>query len=270
MPRFSRISWKRRDDAEPPRIESSSDAAKRRRSEREMPVAPRQTWYCSVSLRWKRSSGAGRLRERPAHAGAGARRGAGAALAPLEKRDEAVVLEVPRRRDDDVPAARTSLRWYAGERAAADRGDDLCGADHGPAERVIPEHRLREEIVDELLRRVLVHRDLLEHDLALLVDLRERGREDHVGHDLERRLDMAIGDAGEDDGVLARRRGVELGAHRVERLGDRLRVEAARALEEEVLDEVRDARTVVALVARADIDPEPERDGTHARSRAPR
>ena len=30
---------------------SSSDAAKRRRSEREMPGAPTHTWYCSVFLR---------------------------------------------------------------------------------------------------------------------------------------------------------------------------------------------------------------------------
>src|SRR4029078_5068304 len=59
IPRFSRISWKRRDDAEPPRIESRIDAAKRRRSEREMPGAPRHTWYCSVSLRWTRSPGGG-------------------------------------------------------------------------------------------------------------------------------------------------------------------------------------------------------------------
>src|SRR3954452_21215667 len=59
MPRFSRISWKRRDDAEPPRIASSSDAAKRRRSERAIPGAPMHTWYCSVSLRAKRKPGGG-------------------------------------------------------------------------------------------------------------------------------------------------------------------------------------------------------------------
>ena len=138
-------------------------------------------------------------------------------------------------------------------------------ADHRPSERVVAEDGLREEVVHELLRRVLVHRDLLEHDLALLVDLGEGRREDHVGHDLERRLDVVIGDARVDDGVLARRRGVELGAHRVERLGDLLRVEAPRALEQEVLDEVRDAGAVVALVARADVDPEAERDRAHAR-----
>ena len=46
---------------------------------------------------------AGELRERPADAGACARGCAGAALAALQERDEAVVLEVPGRRDDDVP-----------------------------------------------------------------------------------------------------------------------------------------------------------------------
>ncbi len=88
---------------------------------------------------------------------------------------------------------------------------------------MVAEDGLREEVVHELLRRVLVHRDLLEHDLALLVDLGEGGREDHVRHHLERRLDVVIGDARVDDGVLARGRRVQLGAHRVERLRDLLR-----------------------------------------------
>ena len=130
---------------------------------------------------------------------------------------------------------------------------------------MVAEDGLREEVVHELLRGVLVHRDLLEHDLPLLVDLGERGREDHVGHHLERRLDVVVGDARVDDGVLARGRGVQLGAHRVEGLRDLLRLEPARALEQHVLDEVRDARAVGALVAGADVDPEAERDGAHAR-----
>ena len=135
---------------------------------------------------------------------------------------------------------------------------------------MVGEDGLREQVVHELLRRVLVHRDLLEHDLALLVDLGERRREDHVGHHLERRLDVMVGDARVDDGVLAGGRGVELGTHGVERLRDLLRVEAARALEQEVLDEVRDACALGALVTGADVDPEAERDGAHARRRARR
>ena len=38
---------------------SSSEAANRLRSVREIPGAPRQRWYCSVSLRWKRRPGGG-------------------------------------------------------------------------------------------------------------------------------------------------------------------------------------------------------------------
>ena len=53
-------------------------------------------------------------------------------------------------------------------------------ADHRPAERVRAEDGLGDEVVDELLRRVLEHRDLLEHDLALGVELVEERREDHV------------------------------------------------------------------------------------------
>ena len=128
-----------------------------------------------------------------------------------------------------------------------------------------PKIASREEVVDELLRRVLVHRDLLEHDFALLVELGERGREDHVRHHRERGLGVAVGDARIDDRVLARRGRVQLGPHRVERLGDLLRVVGARALEQEVLDEVRDAGAVGPLVAGAGADPEAERDRTDAR-----
>ena len=243
---------------------SSSDAAKRRRSERAIPGAPRQRWYCSVSLRWKRRPGGGVLRDRPPHVRARAHRDGAAALEALQQRDEPVVRDVPGRGDDDV-AARVHRAVIAGDRAPADRRDHLGGADHGPPERVRAEDRLGEQVVHELLRRVLVHRDLLEHDLALLVELGERRREDHVGHHLERCVDVPVGDARVDDGVLARGRGVQLRAHRVEGLRDLLRVVGARALEEEVLDEVRDAGAIGALVARAGADPEAERHRADAR-----
>src|SRR5262249_9136615 len=80
--------------------------------------------------------GAGQLRERAPHAGAGARRCARAALAALQERDETVVLEVPGRRDDDV-SGRIGSAVVARERATADRGDDLGGADDRPPERMV-------------------------------------------------------------------------------------------------------------------------------------
>ena len=265
-PRFSRISWNSRDDAEPPRIESSSEAAKRRRSEREMPGAPRQRWYCSVSLRWKRSPGGGACVERAAHDAVRSVRATrcGARRAREQRRRTGRArCSRPRRRRCSRPC--TSPRWYA---ATARRlTDEITSAVPitGRPSACAAEHGLREEVVHELLRRVLVHRDLLEHDLALLVELGERRREDHVRHHLERVLDVTVGHARVDDRVLARGRRVQLGAHRVEGLCDLLRVVRAGPLEQHVLDEVGHARAVVALVPRAGADPEADRDGANAR-----
>ena len=120
---------------------------------------------------------------------------------------------------------------------------------------MVAEDRLGDQVVHELLRRVLVHRDLLEHDLALGVELLEERREDHVAHHVERRLEMVVGHARVDERVLARGRGVQLAAEPVEDLGDLERAVTLGALEEQVLDEVRDAGLASALVARAGADP---------------
>ena len=91
----------------------------------------------------------------------------------------------------------------AAQRALADRRDHVGRADHRPPERVRPEDRLPDQVVDELLRRVLVHRDLLEHDRPLGVEVVEERREDHVAHHVERGLDVMLWDTAVDDGVLA-------------------------------------------------------------------
>ena len=65
------------------------------------------------------------------------------------------------------------------------------------------EHRFGKEVVDEVLWRVFVHRDLLEHHLALGVEIRESRREDHVRHHAERRLNSVVGDASVNHRVLA-------------------------------------------------------------------
>ena len=81
--------------------------------------------------------------------------------------------------------ARRRLTVVRGQRARLTDEITPARADHRPAERMRAEDRLGEEVVDEILRRVLDHRDLLEHDLALRVELGERRREDHVGHHVE-------------------------------------------------------------------------------------
>ena len=180
----------------------------------------------------------------------------------LEQWQQEIVLEVAGRRDDDVACA-VRLAVVRGEGAAADRRDHPGAPDDRPAERVAAEHGFGQEVVDEILGRVLHHRDLLEHDLALGVDVGECRGEDHVRHHVEGALEMTIRDACVDDRRLARRRRVQLAAHLVEDLRDLLRRVRARTLEEQVLDEVRDAGLRVGLVPRPRSDPEPERDGAH-------
>ena len=177
---------------------------------------------------------------------------------------DVVVVEVPRCRNDDV-AADVHRAVVGGERTTADRRDHLARPDHGAAEGVRTEHGLREEVVDELLGRVFVHGDLLEHDLALGVELGERRREDHVRHHVDRRLEVRVRYAGVEDGVLPGCRRVQLAAETVEDLRDLGRRIAGRALEQQVLEEVRDACALLLLVARAGADPVADRDGTDAR-----
>ena len=102
--------------------------------------------------------------------------------------------------------------------------------------------------MDELLRLVLVHRDLLKHDLALGIELGEGRPEDHLTHHVECRLQMLVGDAGVDDGVFPRSGGVQLPAERVEDLRDLLGRVGRSPFEEQVLDEVRNAGAVGPLV----------------------
>ena len=112
-----------------------------------------------------------RFHERPTHARAPGRRPL-LALRTLKHSHQLVVLEVSGRGDDDI-AACVRLPVVRRQYAPRHGRDHVRRPDHGTAERVPPEDRLREEVVHELLRRVLVHRDLLEHDLSLGVELLE-------------------------------------------------------------------------------------------------
>ena len=125
------------------------------------------------------------------------------AVSALSKQlDEPLVAEVPRSRDDDArPGVCPAV--VRRECSTRDRPDHVPPSDHGPAERVAAEDRLGRDVVDEVVRRVLDHGDLLEDDLTLGVDVVERRTEDHVCHHVERRLEPFVGDTGVDDGRLA-------------------------------------------------------------------
>ena len=120
-----------------------------------------------------------------------------------------------------------------------------------------------EDVEHRVLRVVLVHRDLLEHDLALGVDVAERRAPDHVGDHVERARQVLVEHPRVDRRALLVGARVELGAHRVEQLVDLGRGVAVGALEEQVLEEVREPRLPGRLAARAGADEEAQGRGPH-------
>ena len=89
---------------------------------------------------------------------------------------------------------------------------------------------LREQIVHEIVGRVVAHPDLFEDDLALGLDVvgAERGAPQHVGEDVERELELRVGDPHVEHRLLVRRERVHLAADRLDRLRDLARAAVAR------------------------------------------
>ncbi len=237
---------------------SSTLSTKRRSSARASPGAPRQRWYCSVCFWWKRTVGL----PLP-FAGVGR-------LASPEPALQASATSSIRWSCSTRPAAATTT---FGPRVAAvvvgrdvrhrHTRDHLSGADDRPPKRVIAEHGRRQDVVHLVGWLVLVHGDLLDHHLALGVDVRVGGPQHHVRHHVERAVEVLIEEARVDRGGLLARPGVDLRPEPVEDLVDLGRAEARRALEQQMLEEVRDPGLPGRLVTRADLHPEPEGDGSH-------
>ncbi len=176
-----------------------------------------------------------------------------------DQADQPFVIDVARSSDDRARPDVASP--VLGEQRAAGHGLDHIGTtEHRPAQGMVAEDRPADEIVHEVLRGILDHRDLLEDDLALRVEIGERGRVHHVGHDVERRFEVLVHHARVHDRVLPGGDRVQLAAEPVEDLRDVLRGVGASALEQEVLEEMAHARPGIVLVARSAPDPEADRD----------
>ncbi len=139
------------------------------------------------------------------------------------------MVDVARGGDDDVRADVAASRGRRAAPAGVTVEITSARADHRPPERVVAEHRLADQVVHEVLGRVLVHRDLLQHHLALgsRASRRSAASSTMSAHHVERRLEVGVEHAGVDDGVLARGGGVQLPAQLVEDLGDLERASSA-------------------------------------------
>ena len=137
------------------------------------------------------------------------------------------MLEVAGGRDHDR-AGQVAGVVVAGHRVRRQRRDHLAAADHRPAERMVAEDGGGEHVVHLVLRLVLVHRDLLEHDLALGLEVRVGGAQQHVAHHLERAVEVLVEEVRVQDGRLLAGGRVDVGAEPVELLRDLLGASARR------------------------------------------
>jgi hypothetical protein len=136
----------------------------------------------------------------------------------------APVLEIADRDHDEVRGD-VGLGKIFLQRGAVERVDALRRAENRPAERMIAPEILREDFVDEIVRRVLDHLDLFEDYLLLALDvvLSEQRIANQIGEDLDRQRQVLVQDLEVVAGVLLRREGVDLAADRIHLLGDRFR-----------------------------------------------
>ena len=84
---------------------------------------------------------------------------------------------------------------------------DVVAAEHFAPERVLGEQRGREQVVHEVVGRVVAHPDLFEDDAPLRLDVvgAERRVPQHVGEHVERGLELRVGHAHVEHGLLVRR-----------------------------------------------------------------
>jgi hypothetical protein len=186
----------------------------------------------------------------------------------LDERLHAVVIDVADRHHDEV-AGDVGVVEVAFENVVVEGGDALGRAEDRAPERVAVPVRLREDLVHEIVRRVLDHLDLFEDDLLLAGDvLRRKDRVRHqIGEHVHGERQVLVEHLDVIPRIFLRGERVELAADRVHLLRDVLGGAGGRALEQHVLDEVGDAGMRERLVTRPARQPHANRHRPHVRHR---
>ena len=120
----------------------------------------------------------------------------------------------------------------------------------------------REDLVDQIVGRVLDHLDLFEDHLLLALDVffGEERIADQIGEDVDRERQMLVENLEVIAGVFLRRERIDLAADRIDLLRDFFGAPSRSALEEHVLDEVRDAGMFGGFVTRSARQPDADGD----------
>ena len=126
---------------------------------------------------------------------------------------------------------------------------------------IVPEP-FREDLVNQIVGRVLDHLDLFEDHLLFALDVvvSEERIADQIGEDVDGERQVLVEDLEVIAGVFLRREGVDLPADRIDLLRYFFCAPSRSALEEHVLDEVRDAGMIGGFVARSARQPDADGD----------
>ena len=131
------------------------------------------------------------------------------------------VLQVAGGRDDEVRRD-VGVAEVLEEQRPRERLDGLRRAENRTAERMAGPVVLGEDLVDEIVGRVLDHLDLFEDHLLLALDVLvgELRMQDDVGQQVDRQRQVLVEHLDVVAGVFLRGEGVELAADRIDLLGD--------------------------------------------------
>ena len=179
-----------------------------------------------------------------------------------DHRDDLIPGEASGHRDQDAGRG-IAARVVSGDRVARESRDGFDGAEDPIAERMPPPDQLREEVVNAIVRRVLVVVNLLGDDVLLPLDLDgiEAGPQREVGQDVHGQVQVLFQDPGVQAGHLAPGESVEMPADRLDRERDLEGVAMPGTLEDHVLEEVGHPRLPRRFVTGPDTDPGADRDG---------
>ena len=124
-----------------------------------------------------------------------------------------------------------------------------------------------EQLMDEVVRRILDHLDLFDDHLLLALDIIRTQRRTHhdVGQHVDGQRKMFVKHLQVVTRVFLGGKRVHLPTDRVDRLGNVLGAASRGALEEHVLDKMRDPALLNRLVTRAAGEPDTDAHGSHVR-----
>ena len=176
------------------------------------------------------------------------------------------MFDVPNRGDDEIGCTVSSGEVLA-QPVGRERFDGFPSAQDGPPQWVIGPEALCEQLVDEVVRRILDHLDLFDHHLLLALDIIRTQRRSHhdIGQHINGQRKMLVKHLQVVTRVFLGGKRVHLPTDRVDRLGNVLGASSGSALEEHVLDEMRDPALLDRLVARTAGEPDTDAYGSHVR-----